>query len=80
MSHLPDGASFAHHPTLWTHVLLNLRRYCEPCVKHNHFHYVKKRCPVCRQKILLNVDFFSVNLILDKLIKEKYMKDEVTHL
>lgn len=75
MPHLPHGLPISSDPPLRPHVHCLIFRYCESCIKHVHFKLVKKKCPVCRQNLMLGVSFFCVNLVLDKIVKEKFGND-----
>ena len=51
--------------------------FCEPCIKTKHFKYVKNVCPICRKKIPLKINYFSVNVILDQFLQNRYKGQKV---
>ena len=37
---------------------------------------MKNVCPVCREKILVKINFFNVNVVLDKILNEKFGREK----
>jgi hypothetical protein len=63
----------------------SLSSFCEPCIKNKGFKVLQPLCPICRREIRVKLkvpyflpQYFEVNLILERLVREKYGQSEVS--